>query len=90
MLTNFTTCFLPIEKRFRIEFLFYFRWAQTQNYGVIPNPSFVNGFMAQGYDIGDPYNGKNFYLLNNIATVHNALRLNSVCRPAGRNNSHRL
>jgi len=34
------------------------RWAQTQNYGVIPNPAFPNGFMATAHDLGDPWNGK--------------------------------
>eukprot|EP00493_Phyllostaurus_siculus_P022776 UN23110 len=34
------------------------RWAQTQNYGVIPNPEFPNGFMAAGHDLGDPWWGK--------------------------------
>ena len=45
---------------------FFLRWAQTQNYGVIPNPSFVNGFMAQGFDLGDPWNG-NIKALNYCA-----------------------
>merc|ERR1719219_650264 len=34
------------------------RWAQTQNYGVIPNPLFPNGFMATAHDLGDPWWGK--------------------------------
>jgi len=34
------------------------RWAQTLNYGVVPNPAFPNGFMANAYDIGDPWNTK--------------------------------
>jgi len=34
------------------------RWAQTLNYGVIPNPAFPNGFMATAHDLGDPWWGK--------------------------------
>eukprot|EP00494_Astrolonche_serrata_P032586 UN32855 len=33
------------------------RWAQTLNYGVLPNPACPNCFMAQAYDLGDPWNG---------------------------------
>eukprot|EP01060_Flectonema_neradi_P037797 TRINITY_DN7724_c0_g1_i2.p1 TRINITY_DN7724_c0_g1~~TRINITY_DN7724_c0_g1_i2.p1 ORF type:complete len:431 (+),score=71.39 TRINITY_DN7724_c0_g1_i2:86-1294(+) len=31
------------------------RWAQTGNYGHLPNPAMPRTFMAQGYDIGDPW-----------------------------------
>ena len=34
-----------------------FRWAQSLNYGVMPNPAIVNTFMVEGYDIGDPWSG---------------------------------
>eukprot|EP01084_Bolivina_argentea_P257931 434642_1 len=34
-----------------------FRWAQSLNYGIMPNPAITNTFMVQGYDIGDPWNG---------------------------------
>lgn len=33
------------------------RWAQTANYGVVPNPAMGNTFMAHGYDAGDPWSG---------------------------------
>jgi len=50
------------------------RWAQTQNYGVIPNPSFVNGFMAQGFDLGDPWNGKGCWAGgNNLCSGYNQM-----------------
>eukprot|EP01060_Flectonema_neradi_P039110 TRINITY_DN848_c0_g1_i2.p1 TRINITY_DN848_c0_g1~~TRINITY_DN848_c0_g1_i2.p1 ORF type:complete len:656 (+),score=152.97 TRINITY_DN848_c0_g1_i2:44-2011(+) len=31
------------------------RWAQTGNYGVLPNKAMPRTFMAHGYDIGDPW-----------------------------------
>jgi hypothetical protein len=31
------------------------RWSQTGNYGVLPNPLMPNTFLAQGYDLGDPW-----------------------------------
>jgi len=30
-------------------------WAQTANYGVVPNPYLPNSFMAPGHDAGDPW-----------------------------------
>jgi len=33
------------------------RWAQTLNYGTLPNPACPKCFMAQAYDLGDPWNG---------------------------------
>lgn len=32
-----------------------FRWAQTANFGVLPNPAMPNTFMANAYDLGDPW-----------------------------------
>jgi hypothetical protein len=32
-----------------------FRWAQTANYGVLPNPALPNTFLAQAYDLPDPW-----------------------------------
>eukprot|EP00483_Globobulimina_turgida_P005465 UN05475 len=32
-----------------------FRWAQSLNYDVMPNPMGINTFIAQGYDIGEPW-----------------------------------
>ena len=37
-----------------------FRWAQTANHGILPNKDMPNTFVAQGYDIGDPWNAGNF------------------------------
>ena len=37
------------------------RWSQTANYGVLPNAAMPNTFLAQGYDIGDPYPSKTCY-----------------------------
>ena len=34
-----------------------FRWAQTANYGVLPNPRMPNTFVAQAYDLNDPWAG---------------------------------
>ena len=34
-----------------------FRWSQSLNYGIMPNPSLPNMFMVEGYDIGDPWGG---------------------------------
>ena len=31
------------------------RWAQTANYGVAPNPALPNTFVAQAYDLPDPW-----------------------------------
>lgn len=33
------------------------RWSQTANYGVLPNPAMPNTFLAQGFDIGEPFDG---------------------------------
>ena len=32
-----------------------FRWAQTANYGVVPNPAMPRTFMAEAHDLGDPW-----------------------------------
>ena len=32
-----------------------FRWAQTANYGVLPNEAMPNTFLAQAYDMTDPW-----------------------------------
>jgi sialate O-acetylesterase len=34
-----------------------FRWAQTANYGIMPNPAMPNAFVAQAFDAGEPYVG---------------------------------
>ena len=31
------------------------RWSQTGNYGVLPNPALPNTFLAQAYDLGEPW-----------------------------------
>lgn len=31
------------------------RWAQTANYGILPNPAIPNSFLAQAYDLDDPW-----------------------------------
>ena len=43
-----------------------FRWAQTFNYDIMPNMYGINTFVAQGYDIGDPWSGscKNYGICN--------------------------
>ena len=33
----------------------HFRWAQTGNYGVLPNEKMPNTYLAHAYDIGDPW-----------------------------------
>lgn len=35
-----------------------FRWAQQGSYGTVPNPIMENTFMAHGFDMQDPWNGK--------------------------------
>eukprot|EP00117_Sycon_ciliatum_P047952 scpid52642/ scgid34202/ Sialate O-acetylesterase; Sialic acid-specific 9-O-acetylesterase; Yolk sac protein 2; Sialate O-acetylesterase small subunit; Sialate O-acetylesterase large subunit len=40
-----------------------FRWSETANYGVVPNPAMPNCFVASGYDLGDPWN-KDCYFKN--------------------------
>eukprot|EP00117_Sycon_ciliatum_P038771 scpid54146/ scgid28761/ Sialate O-acetylesterase; Sialic acid-specific 9-O-acetylesterase; Yolk sac protein 2; Sialate O-acetylesterase small subunit; Sialate O-acetylesterase large subunit len=35
-----------------------FRWSETANYGVVPNPAMPNCFVASGYDLGDPWGKK--------------------------------
>ena len=32
-----------------------FRWSQTANYGVLPNPAMPNTFLADAFDLGDPW-----------------------------------
>eukprot|EP01060_Flectonema_neradi_P022565 TRINITY_DN30805_c0_g1_i1.p1 TRINITY_DN30805_c0_g1~~TRINITY_DN30805_c0_g1_i1.p1 ORF type:complete len:736 (+),score=147.42 TRINITY_DN30805_c0_g1_i1:123-2330(+) len=32
-----------------------FRWSQTGNYGVVPNPLLENAFMALAFDLADPW-----------------------------------
>jgi hypothetical protein len=39
------------------EHLSAFRWAQTANYGTLPNPLMPNVFAAQAYDLRDPWAG---------------------------------
>ena len=34
------------------------RWSQTANYGLLPNPRMPNSFVAQVYDLGDPWAAK--------------------------------
>jgi hypothetical protein len=36
-----------------------FRWAQTANYGVLPNPAMPRTFVAQAYGLNDPWAGHN-------------------------------
>jgi hypothetical protein len=36
-------------------------WAQTANYGVLPNTAMPNTFLAQAYDLNDPWGAKNCY-----------------------------
>jgi hypothetical protein len=31
------------------------RWAQTSNFGVLPSPTMPQTFLAQAFDLGDPY-----------------------------------
>ena len=33
----------------------HMRWSQTANYGVLPNEKMPNTYLAQGFDIGDPW-----------------------------------
>lgn len=37
------------------------RWAQTGSYGTAPNPAMPNVFVAQGYDLGDPWSNDTCY-----------------------------
>jgi hypothetical protein len=37
------------------KYLSAFRWAQTANYGVLPNPAMPRTFVAQAYDLNDPW-----------------------------------
>ena len=30
----------------------HFRWTQSNNYGILPNPQMINTFIAQSYDLG--------------------------------------
>lgn len=32
-----------------------FRWAQSANYGALPSPALPNTFVAEAYDLGDPW-----------------------------------
>eukprot|EP01047_Picozoa_sp_COSAG01_P004769 COSAG01_NODE_159_length_23702_cov_119.507585_4_plen_130_part_00 len=42
-----------------------FRYAQTGNTGLLPNPSMPNTFSAQAFDVGDPCSGGSQCCLNN-------------------------
>eukprot|EP00039_Didymoeca_costata_P008455 m.112529 g.112529 ORF g.112529 m.112529 type:complete len:672 (-) comp14091_c0_seq2:383-2398(-) len=33
------------------------RWAQTANFGVIPNPAMQNAYVVQAFDLGEPWDG---------------------------------
>ncbi len=37
------------------------RWAQTASYGVAPNPALPRTFVAQAYDLNDPYHNDSCY-----------------------------
>jgi hypothetical protein len=37
------------------------RWSQTANYGSAPNTGMPNTFIAQAYDLGDPWGDKACY-----------------------------
>ncbi len=37
------------------------RWAQTASYGMAPNPALPNTFVAQAYDLNDPYHNDSCY-----------------------------
>jgi len=37
------------------------RWAQTAGYGMAPNPALPNVFVAQAYDLNDPYRNDSCY-----------------------------
>eukprot|EP00658_Telonema_sp_P-2_P024268 TRINITY_DN19753_c0_g1_i3.p1 TRINITY_DN19753_c0_g1~~TRINITY_DN19753_c0_g1_i3.p1 ORF type:complete len:493 (-),score=82.52 TRINITY_DN19753_c0_g1_i3:240-1718(-) len=37
------------------------RWAQTAGYGVLPNPAMPNTFLAQSYDLDDPFSNISCY-----------------------------
>jgi hypothetical protein len=37
------------------------RWAQTASYGVTPNSALPNVFVAQAYDLGDPFSNDTCY-----------------------------
>merc|ERR1712232_721353 len=37
------------------------RWSQTANYGVLPNEAMPNTFLAQAFDLGDPWADKTCY-----------------------------
>ena len=34
-----------------------FRWSQTANFGVLPNTAMPRTFVAQAYDLNDPWGG---------------------------------
>ena len=50
-----------------------FRWAQTGNYGVLPNEIMPKTFLAQAYDLNDPWaNAKDICSMNASITMHGA------------------
>ena len=52
------------------------RWAQTAGYGMAPNPALPNVFLAQAYDLNDPYRNDSCY---GAMKCHD----NSVAPPGG-------
>lgn len=45
-----------------------FRWAQTGNFGYLPNTLMPNTFLAQAYDLNDPWGDKTCYGLGCCST----------------------
>jgi hypothetical protein len=54
------------------------RWAQTANYGVMPNAEMNNTFLAQAFDLNDPWGDKTCYGMgccNQVRTATGKLAL---------------
>eukprot|EP00039_Didymoeca_costata_P015348 m.259407 g.259407 ORF g.259407 m.259407 type:complete len:703 (+) comp16203_c0_seq5:53-2161(+) len=56
-----------------------FRWAQTASYGVLPNPAMPRTFMANAYDLGDPW-GKPCFNLGCCTDWSNQPDLHNITR----------
>ena len=48
-----------------------FRWSQTANYGYLPNAAMPHTFLAQAYDLADPWMVQNTCYWNGCCSAAN-------------------
>ena len=66
------------------------RWSQTANYGRLPNPAMPHTFLAQAYDLADPWNVYNdCYWFDCCGPRHGCNREDMTCSRNGKENYDR-